>query len=262
LDEKDVFRALLESQEQGKLAALATVIRTTGSVPRRAGSKMLVYPDGSIVGTVGGGGMEQRVIRDAQQAISDGQARIVSYNLNDLLEGDPGVCGGSVELFVEPLINRPTLVVIGCGHVGKALAELGKWLDFRVIVSDDRAELCNAERIPGMDGYVAVPPADVVKHIPLGPQTYVAAVTRGLTVDADLLPPLLAANLPYLGLIGSRRRWELTIKALEERGLTREQLMRVHSPIGIELNAETPKEIAISIMAEIIMQRRGGKSMQ
>jgi xanthine dehydrogenase accessory factor len=264
MDEKDVFRALLEAQEQGQVVALATVIRTTGSVPRRAGSKMLVYPDGKIVGTVGGGGLEQRVIRDAQGAISDGQARIVTYNLNDLKEGDPGVCGGSVELFVEPLVNRPTLVVIGCGHVGKALAELGKWLDFRVIVSDDRPEYCNAEFIPNMDGYVAVPPADVAKHIPLGPQTYVAAVTRGVAIDTDMLPPLLAANLPYLGVIGSRRRWELTVKALEALGITREQLTRVHSPIGLELNAETPKEIAISVMAEIIMQRRGGtgKSMQ
>ncbi len=246
------------------MVALATVIRTTGSTPRRAGSRMLVYPDGKIVGTVGGGGMEQRVIGDAQAAINDGQSRIVTYNLNDLSEGDPGVCGGSVELFVEPLVNRPTLVVIGCGHVGKALAELAKWLDFRVIVSDDRPEYCNAEFIPNMDGYVAVPPADVAKHIPLGPQTYVAAVTRGLTVDADMLPPLLAANLPYLGLIGSRRRWELTVKAMEERGVTREQLARVHAPLGLELNAETPKEIAISIMAEIIMLRRKGtgQSMQ
>ncbi len=258
MEEKDVFRALLEAEEKSLQAALVTVIRTTGSLPRHAGSKMLVWADGRIVGTVGGGAMEARVIQNALAALADGQTRIVSYTLNDLKDGDPGICGGTVELFVEPLSVLPTLVVIGCGHVGKALAELGKWMDYRVIVSDDRAEFCNPQFIPNMDGYVLAAPAEAAKQIALGPQTYVAAVTRGMPIDLELFPPLLAADIPYLGLIGSRRRWALTWKALLERGFGEEQLRKVRSPIGLELNAETPKEIAISIMAEITMLRRGG----
>lgn len=258
MDEKDIYRALAEAQQAGQPVALATVIRTEGSIPRHAGSKLLIYPDGRIVGTVGGGAMESRVVEEAKAAIKDGKPRVSTYTLNDLKEGDPGVCGGTADIFVEPLFIRPTLVVIGCGHVGKALAELAKWAGFRVIVSDDRGEFCNPQHIPNMDGYIVTPPNAVHQHIDLGPNTYIAAVTRGLPVDLELFPPLLQANVPYLGLIGSRRRWSLTAKELEVRGFTKEQLARVRAPIGLELQAETPHEIAVSILAEIIMLRNGG----
>lgn len=253
-----VFKAILDAQERGLSAALATVIKVEGSVPRHVGSKMLVWPDGRIVGTVGGGAMEARVVGDGQAALADGQPRTVSYTLNDIRDGDPGICGGTVTVFVEPLQTAPTLLVIGCGHVGKALAELGKWAGFRVIVSDDRAEYCRPEHIPGMAGYLVCKPGEVVTQLAITPQTYVAAVTRGLPVDEELLPALLKTDAAYLGLIGSRRRWTLTANALIERGVTPEALKRIHAPIGLELEAETPEEIAVSIMAEIIMIRRGG----
>ncbi|MFN7210099.1 MAG: XdhC family protein [Aggregatilineales bacterium] len=264
MDESNVLEALYKAQQANLPVALAVVVRTHGSMPRHAGSKMLIYSDGKTIGTVGGGALESRVIQDGLAALADGQPRLVSYTLNDLRDGDPGVCGGSADIYVEPYNLAPLLVVIGCGHVGKALAELGKWLGFRVIVSDDRAELCSPDHIPNMDGYVVAPPAEVAAHIPLTPQTYIAAVTRGLPVDEQLFPPLLNAPVPYIGLIGSRRRWALTVKALEERGISREQIARVRAPIGLELNAETPREIAVSIMAEIIMLRNGGdgKPMQ
>lgn len=258
MDEKDVFRALLEAQEKGLQAALATVIRAQGSVPRQPGSKMLIWPDSRIVGTVGGGKMESMIVNDALSAMQTGQARISTYALNNIKAGDPGICGGTVDIFIEPLNIPPTLVVIGCGHVGKALAELGKWSGFRVIVSDDRAEYCNPQFIPGMNGYLVVKPAEVATQIELNANTYVAAVTRGLPVDIELFPPLIDANVAYIGLIGSRRRWALTAKALEEKGIPQDKLARIHAPIGLELNAETPQEIAVSIMAEIIMIRRGG----
>jgi xanthine dehydrogenase accessory factor len=234
------------------------VIRVEGSVPRHVGSKMLVRQDGSIVGTVGGGAMESRVIGDAQAAMAEGKPRTTSYTLNDLRDGDPGVCGGTLEVFIEPLVSAPTLLVIGCGHVGKALAELGKWAGYRVLVSDDRAEFCNDRHIPGMDGYLVCTPSAVAEQIGIGPRTYVAAVTRGLPVDELLIPALLKTDAAYLGLIGSRRRWLLTVKALREKGINDAELARVHAPIGLELQAETPQEIAVSIMAEIIMIRRGG----
>jgi xanthine dehydrogenase accessory factor len=258
MDERVIYQALLDIQEKGLVAALATVIRTQGSMPRHAGSKMLVFLDGRIVGTIGGGAMESRVVKAAQEAMKDGQTRINTYTLNDLKEGDPGVCGGTADIFIEPLTSRATLVVIGCGHVGKALAELGKWAGYRVIVSDDREAFCNPTYIPNMDGYVVAPPPEVAKQIEVGPQTYIACTTRGLPIDLDLIPALLKTNVPYLGIIGSRRRWALTAKELEERGVTTDQLARVRAPIGLELQAETPQEIALSILAEITMLRRGG----
>jgi len=263
-EDRTVFEAALAAQRDGRPAALAVITRTQGSVPRQAGSKMLVWPDGTIVGTVGGGEMESLVIAEAQDAIRSGQSRVVSYNLNDLASGDPGICGGTVEVFVELLAPPPTVLVVGCGHVGKAVAELAKWLEFRVVVTDDRPGYATEEQIPGMDAYIRVPPSELAEQVDINRHTCVVAVTRGLAVDERLIPALLATDAPYIGLIGSRRRWALTVESLAERGVSRDDLARVHAPIGLELGAETPKEIAISIMAEVIMVLRHGtgESMQ
>jgi len=257
-ENRAVFEAVVAAQREGRSAALAIVTATQGSVPREAGSKMLIWPDGSIVGTVGGGQMEALVIAEGQAAKRDGQPRTMRYNLSDLESGDPGVCGGTVHLFIEPLLPPPTVLVIGCGHVGKAVAELAKWMEYRVIVSDDRPGYATPEAIPGMDGYVEAPPAELPERVAIDRRTYITALTRGLPVDERLLPALLATEAPYIGLIGSRRRWALTIEALAEQGVDRATLARVHSPIGLELQAETPKEIALSILAEIVMVMRGG----
>ncbi len=258
-EDRVVYEALLKAQAEGESAALATVVSVQGSVPRHAGSKMLVRQDGSIVGTVGGGAMESRVIAEALAAMRDGQTRMPSYTLNSIENGDAGVCGGTVQLFIEPVNSAPSLLVIGGGHVGKALAELGKWMGYRVILSDDRPEFCSVDYAPGLDDYVVCKPAELPARVNINTQTYIAAVTRGLPVDIHLIPALLATDAAYIGLIGSRRRWALTAKALrEEHGLTEAQLGRIHAPIGLELQAETPHEIAVSIMAEITMLRRGG----
>ncbi len=257
-DQKAVFEALHAAQQNGDAVALATVISTQGSMPRHAGSKMLVCADGAVVGTVGGGAMEALVIQEGLAAISDGQTRIKTYTLNNIEDGDPGICGGTAQIFIEPIGVMPVLLVIGGGHVGKALAELGKWSGYRVILSDDRPEFCNPEYVAGLDGYIVCKPGEITQQITINAQTYVAAVTRGLPVDVNLIPALVATKAAYIGLIGSQRRWAITVKALKEQGLSDEQLLRVHAPIGLEVQAETPKEIAVSIIAEIIMMRRGG----
>lgn len=258
-DTRAVYEAVVAAQQRGEAAALATIVGAQGSVPRHVGSKLLLRADGSFVGTVGGGRLEARVIEMANATMQDGQARTESYTLNDINAGDAGVCGGTVTVFVEPITAPLTLVVIGGGHVGKALAQLAKWMDFRVVLSDDRPEFCSPEYLPGMDEYVVCAPAEVPQRIAVGPSTAIAAVTRGLPVDIKLIPALLGTPAGYIGLIGSRRRWALTAKALmEQHDFTREQLARLRAPIGLELEAETPKEIALSIMAEIVMLRRGG----
>jgi xanthine dehydrogenase accessory factor len=252
-----LYEAILRAYEEDRPVALCTVIRARGSVPRHEAAKMLVHPDGRIQGTIGGGEMEARVIQEALHVIQEGHPRLVRYTLSDPLQGDPGVCGGEVEIFIEPLLP-PAVLIIGAGHVGRALAHLAKWLGFRVLVSDDRPELCTPEWIPEADRFFVGPPEEVLPHAPIHPQTYIVLTTRNHPLDVRILPLILDSPAPYIGVIGSRRRWLLTAKALMERGIPLERLARVRSPVGLELRAETPEEIAVSIMAEIIAVRRGG----
>jgi xanthine dehydrogenase accessory factor len=219
---------------------------------------MLVYPDSSIVGTVGGGEVENRVIAEALAALEDGQPRVLSYSMVEPQRGDPGVCGGQLEVFVEPILPAPLLVVIGAGHVGKAVIHLAHWLGFRVAVNDDRTEFCTPEVTPGADMYYPIPMAELPGQLEITPWTYLVLTTRGSDVDVDGLPLLLETPAAYIGVIGSRRRWETTRKQLMAAGVKPELLERVRSPIGLELNVETPEEIAVSIIAEILMLRHGG----
>jgi xanthine dehydrogenase accessory factor len=222
------------------------------------GSKMLVYPDSRFIGTVGGGELESRVIKAAIESLKSGNAQTLSYTMADPARGDPGVCGGTVEVFVEPILPPAIIVVIGGGHVGKAVVHLAKWLGFRVAVSDDRPEFCNPESVPGADAYHPVEMGKLTEHLKLTHQTYLVITSRGSSVDAQGLPSLLESNAAYIGVIGSRRRWLTTVKALKEKGVAEEKIARVHSPMGLELNAETPEEIAVSIMAEVLMIRDRG----
>lgn len=257
-DDRPLFEALLAAQQTREAVALATVIRTQGSVPRQAGAKMLVYRDGRIQGTIGGGEMESLVISAAREALRDGQTRVVPYSLVDPGRGDPGVCGGNLEIYVEPYLPQTTLFVIGCGHVGRSLASLGKWLPMRVVVYDDRAELATPENIPDADVYLTGDFAEALEVQPIDSETFVALVTRNVGLDRHLLPPLLASPAAYIGVMGSRRRWQETRRLLLEDGVAENAVDRVVSPIGLELNAETPNEIAVSIMAQILMVQRDG----
>jgi xanthine dehydrogenase accessory factor len=253
-----VYEALAELEKTNQAGALCTMIRSKGSTPRHTGSKMLVYPDGSIVGTVGGGEMENRVIAEARQAILDGKPRLLEYQMIDPARGDPGVCGGQMEVFVEPIQPKPILVVIGTGHVGKAVAHLAHWLGFWVVANDDRPEFCNPLAVPDADEFVPAAMSELAQRMEITPWTYLVLTTRGSNVDVEGLPALLSTPAAYIGVIGSQRRWATASKQMRERGVAEESLKRVHSPIGLELNAETPEEIAVSIMAEIIMLRQGG----
>ncbi len=255
---KSIYQALSELEKNNEAAALCTVVKSEGSTPRHVGSKMLVYPDGKFIGTVGGGELENRVIKAAHEALKSGDAQTLAYTMSDPKRGDPGVCGGNVEVFVEPILPPALIVIIGAGHVGKAVAHLAKWLGFRVALSDDRAEFCNPEAVPNADAYYPIPMADLANQLKVTPQTYLVVTSRGSSVDAEGLPSLLDSDAAYIGVIGSKRRWLTTVKALKENGVADEKIARVHSPIGLELNAETPEEIAVSIMAEIMMLKDKG----
>jgi len=259
---KSIYQALVEIEANHVSAALCTVISSRGSTPRHVGSKMLVYSDGTFIGTIGGGDMEHRVLDEARLSLADGQARMLSYTLAEPARGDPGVCGGTVEVFVEPIVPPAMIVVVGGGHVGAAVVHLAKWLGFRVAVNDDRPEFCNPESVPGADAYYPVSMDKLAGELSITPQTYIVLTTRNSPVDVAGLSPLLDSPAAYIGVIGSKRRWATTVKQLKEKGISDEKIARVHSPMGLELHAETPEEIAVSIMAEILMLRDEGSGKQ
>jgi len=255
---QSIYQAIAEVESNNHTAALCTVVKSEGSTPRHVGSKMLVYPDGKFIGTVGGGELESRVIKVALETMKTGEGQTLSYSMVDPTRGDPGVCGGTVEVFVEPILPTAMIVVIGGGHVGKAVVHLAKWMGFRVGVSDDRAEFCNPESVPNADAYFPIPMADLANQLKVTNQTYLVITSRGSAIDAKGLPSLLESQAAYIGVIGSKRRWLTTVKVLRDNGIADELIAKVHSPIGLELNAETPEEIAVSIMAEILMVRNRG----
>jgi xanthine dehydrogenase accessory factor len=247
-----LYEAVVEIQRNNQTGAICTIVRSQGSTPRHVTSKMLVYPDGEIIGTVGGGEVENRVIKEALQAMKDRSPRLLEYNMANPERGDPGVCGGHVEIYVEPLIPKPVLVVVGAGHVGKAVAHLAKWLGFIVAVTDDRPEFCTPQSVPDGDQYYPIPLEQLPSQMVITPWTYIVLTTRGVDVDIHGLPPILSSEAAYIGVIGSKRRWATTTKKMLDNGVPAELIKRVHSPIGLEIHAETPEEIAVSIMAEII----------
>ncbi len=254
----NMFARLAELERKGKSVALATIFSARGSVPRREGSKMLVFPDGSIEGTVGGGEVENRVIKEAIEALAEGKMRKLHYNFNSPEKGDPGVCGGEVDILIEPFRPQATVVVVGGGHVGAKVASLAKWLGYRVVVNDDRPDFACAEAIPEADEHIECQLADLPERLDINADTYLVLTTRSMEVDVAGLPSLFGTPAAYLGIIGSRRRWELCVNKLREQGVAQEDIERVTSPIGLEIGAETPEEIALSVMAQIITIQRGG----
>jgi xanthine dehydrogenase accessory factor len=256
LSDRDLLAALVAELDAGRPAALATVVDTHRSVPRRPGSRMVVLSDGTTSGSIGGGEMEARVREVAADAMRSGVPARLRYDLVDPGTGDPGVCGGTVELLVEPFLPPPNVLVIGCGHVGRAVVEVAHWAGLRVIAYDDRAELATPSALPLADLVTSGPASSLVSHV--NGATAVVVVTRNMAVDLDVLPVVLATPAPYVGVMGSARRWATTREALVTRGVAPDVLDRVTSPIGVEIGAETPQEIAVSILAEVIRVRRQG----
>ena len=237
--------------------ALATIVETRRSVPRHAGSKMLIRPDGRCSGSVGGGEMEARVVAEARAALADGRPRLLCYELLDPSRGDPGVCGGEVTVYIEPHVPEPTVLVVGCGHIGREVTALAHWTGLRVVATDDRADMITPDLLPDADVLIPGPVEDAIAAVQPG-QTHAVVVTRNMRVDLDVLPPLLAAGMRSVGVIGSSRRWQATREQLLERGVQAGDLGRVRAPIGLDLSAETPREIALSIVAEIVALQRAG----
>jgi xanthine dehydrogenase accessory factor len=252
-----VFAAVAEALGRGETVALVTVVRAQGSTPQRAGAKMLVYADGRTVGTIGGGCYENDAFWKARDAIATGKPALVHYDLNDDFAQENGlICGGRMDVHIDPLSPTPPLYVVGAGHVGWHLARVAGEAGFRIHVIDDREKFANAERFPGAEVVVDAIP-DWLHRADIPASAYVVVVTRGHQHDLDAMRALAARDLKYLGLIGSRAKVARINEALVAEGMPAECLRRVHAPIGLEIGAVTPAEIAISILAELIAVRRG-----
>lgn len=257
---EDFFETLAELLRKHPCLVLATVVSKGGSAPREAGARMAVLPDGSSVGTVGGGILEKRVIEDALQVLGEGRPRLCRYDLIEEESGGVGAeCGGRSEVFLEPVGSAPHLMVLGAGHVGLALARLGRESGFKVTVVDDRPTFADQARLEGVD-VVRSSPADPALRDLVTDQTAIAVVTRGHLTDRESLRNLLGTRAFYIGMIGSKRKVAKEMAALESEGLDPARLGQVHAPIGLDIGAETPAEIAVSILAEIVAVRRTGST--
>ena len=257
-----VSRTVLQALERGEIVALATVVQVRGSAPRHAGARMLVWPDGHIVGTVGGGTLEERVMQHAQEALKARRGRLEHYLFST--DGNPesvGWCGGEVMVHIEVLEPAPTLLVIGAGHVALALAQGVSLAGMRLVVVDDRSEFLTPERWPTAAERILVAYDRETEHlepmpIRLTPSTYVLAATWGWDVPA-LAQVLSADPMPaYMGLIASKTKWRVMREALLAKGIPAERCDQVHAPAGLDLGAETQGEIALSVLAEMLAVRR------
>jgi len=255
---REVFTAVADALERGEPAALVTIVATTGSTPQRVGAKMLVFGDGRIVGTIGGGCYENDAFWKAREAIKTRRPAVVPYELSDDFAQETGlICGGQMDVYIEPIEPSPELYIIGAGHVGFHLARLAADVGFRVHVVDDREKFANAERFPTAAEVVVDDIPAWIDRASLPAHAYAVIVTRGHTNDLEALRALAPRELRYLGLIGSRAKVARIYEALIESQTPAEVLQKVHAPIGLDIGAVTPQEIAVSILAELIAVKHG-----
>jgi xanthine dehydrogenase accessory factor len=253
----DIYQEIVRIREEGGEAALATIVSATGSTPREKGAKMLVKADGSILGTIGGGSLEAHVIKEAIKAIGEGRPRQFHFSLNAKdVEEEGMLCGGEAEVFIEPILTPPTLYIFGGGHISLPLAKMGKLLGFKIAVIDDRAEFANADRFPEADTILAEDFSKSFPKLKIDKSSYIVIVTRNHQYDDMVLEWAAGTKAKYIGMIGSKTKTKAVFSHLIAKGIAKEQLARVHAPIGLEINAQTPEEIAVSILAEIIKVRR------
>lgn len=257
--ESEIYQELARMAERGEQGVLATVTATRLSVPRQAGTKMIVHAQGTVTGTIGGGAAEARVIRLAEDVLAAGECRMVDIDL----AGGLGICGGAMEIFLEPVLRDYPFFVVGAGHVGQAVARLGATLGFRFTLIDDRPEfLAAAERIPGVNT-VAAGPGDLAGRLTVPQRAAVLVCSRNHKLDAGYLEALLrlekacGREFVFFGSLGSRSKAEKLRGVIGEMPDLAARMAQVRLPVGLELGADSPAEIALSVLAEALATLRG-----
>ncbi|TAH38987.1 MAG: XdhC family protein [Bacteroidetes bacterium] len=247
------YQKIIDAQKSNLRVALCVIVNTKGSTPREKGAKMLVYSNGEIFGSIGGGELEKAVIANAIRSLKTGQSELFRH---DLLHQHNMCCGGSVEIFIEPIMEKDKLYIFGAGHTGHALASHARLLDFEVVIIDDRKEYLDQIDLDGINK-LHLHYSQALPLLPMDEQTYICIMTYSHPYDRDILSFCIKKPVAYLGMIGSRRKVEMTKKMFVEAGVgTISELENVDMPMGIDIAAETPDEIAISILAKMISVRR------
>ncbi|MCX8030778.1 MAG: XdhC/CoxI family protein [Thermodesulfovibrionales bacterium] len=250
----DLYEEIFRLKKEGKSFAVATIVECLGSSPQKIGAKMLILDDSTTLGTVGGGCVEAEVIQAALMAIKDHSAKTLSFNLKETEGGL--VCGGRIKIFIEPITPEPSIVILGAGHVGKALSKIAKFLGFKVIVIDDREEFANRENLPDADDIIVNDFETIFKRYTVAKQSYIVIATRGHNHDLTALKSALSTDAQYIGLLGSKRKRNILFKRLSDEGFSQNEISRIITPVGLAIGSVTPQEIAISIMAQIVQLRR------
>jgi xanthine dehydrogenase accessory factor len=253
----DIYEQIVQLRREGRRGAVATITNVRGSIPSFQTAKMLVRDDGSIVGTIGGGCVEAEVWQAAREVMEEEKPRSLTFNLNNDPKYDTGlVCGGTLEIFIEPVLPPALLYIFGAGHVAYNLYKVAKIAGFEVVVVDDRQSYANAERFPDAREVIADDFEAVTERLQVPESSYIVIVTRGHRDDMRILRWAVNVNARYLGMIGSRRKTISIYKELEKQGIPTEKFAQVHAPVGLEIGAVTPEEIAVAIVAEMIAVRR------
>ena len=254
----DIFEEIVELRRAGRRGALATIVNARGSIPSFESAKMLVRDDGSIVGTIGGGCVEAEVWQAAREVMEEEKPRTLTFNLNHDPKYDSGlVCGGTLEIYLEPILPVQTLYLFGGGHVSVNVYRAARMVGFEVVIVDDRESFANRQRFPEAKDVYADDFERVMSQLDPNHSSYLVIVTRGHRDDMRVLRWAVETPAKYLGMIGSQRKVIAIYKQLQQEGIAPEKLARVYAPVGLEIGAITPEEIAISIVAELIAVRRG-----
>ncbi|MFL2434652.1 xanthine dehydrogenase [bacterium] len=255
---EEVFHAVHDVLERGESAALVTIISAQGSTPQRIGAKMLVYADGRTVGTIGGGCYENDAFWKARRALETRKPLVAKYELTDDIAEESGlICGGQMDVYIEPLESSPHLYLVGAGHVSYHLGRLASTVGFRVHVIDDREKFSNKDRFPDAVEVVVDNIPEWLEQANISPHSYAVILTRGHRHDLDALRALATRDIRYLGLIGSKAKVTRLHDVLREEGMTVEHPERLHAPVGLDIGAISPEEIAVSILAELIAVKYG-----
>jgi len=261
LSDPEIFSRLTRLLGEGRGAVLCTLIEKAGSGPRDVGAKMLVDPDGGIVGTIGGGGMERRLVREALEALREGRPRTIVFALGiEARGGAVGIdskCGGEVKVLLDVIKPDPRLIIVGSGHIAKPLADFAHRAGFEVTVVDDAAT-ATRERFPTAAAIHTGPFEEVLERVEVRPSDFVAVVHGETPRELTALRSMIRRGPAYIGLLGSRNKAEEHRRQLLAEGFSREEVEAIHAPIGLDIGAVTPEEIAVSILAELIRERRRG----
>jgi xanthine dehydrogenase accessory factor len=253
----DIYEHIVELRRQGRRGAVATIVSVRGSIPSFQTAKMLVRDDGSIVGTIGGGCVEADVWQAAREVMESEKPRTLKFDLNQDPRYDTGlVCGGTLEVFVEPVLPPAFLYIFGAGHVALNLCRTAATAGFEVIVTDDRSSYATKERFPAARDVHVFEFDEAMKKLDPNESSYIVIVTRGHRDDMKILRWAVQTRARYVGMIGSKRKVIEIFKALQAEGLPAHLFDRVHAPIGLDIGAVTPEEIGVAITAELIAFRR------